>query len=282
MDTKGGDDSSSAPPTGCTAVPVLTILAGGPGFDVVYAGGGKDRIDRGSRIDTIYGGSGFDTINSTDLADRIVDTVGGYELLVAPPASSAHAAPVTTDDAVYAAASETVDIAVLDNDHDPNENRAVGSLTITMAPTWGTASVAGSSSRDVVVRYIADSVDGADNFTYQVCDTLNTCSTAQVTVTVGTSHCTIVGTHGGDTLRGTLGSDIICGLGGDDTILGLGSGDVIIGGAGNDTLYGDDALFGGPGDDTLYGGNGDDTLWGPGRRHPRRQPTRRLPDRRSW
>ena len=199
---------------------MLTILAGGPGFDVVYAGGGKDRIDRGSGIDTIYGGSGFDTINSTDLADRIVDTVGGYELLVAPPASSAHAAPVTTDDAVYAAASETVDIAVLDNDHDPNENRAVGSLTITMAPTWGTASVAGSFSGDVVVRYIAGTVDGVDSLAYQVCDTLRGAD-GDDTLWGNTQNDTVWGGHGDDNLWGNAGDDRLWGRSGLTTSAGL-------------------------------------------------------------
>ena len=257
-------------------------IYGGAGQDVVYGRDGADRIDGGTGADTIYGGRDFDTIHSADLADTIHDDADGYELLLTPPAPPAHAAPVARADAAYVAVGQTVDIAVLDNDHDINENLVAASLSITTAPTLGDAHVVVSTAGGVVVRYIAGTVDGVDSFTYQVCDTLNACSTAQVTVTVGTTHCTIVGTDGDDTLRGTPGPDIICGLGGDDVISGLGGDDVIsglggddviIGGAGDDTLYGgdetrtgvndgDDSLFGGPGDDTLAGGNGNDTLWG--------------------
>ena len=266
IDAKGGDD---------------TILAGdgaewihaGAGTDTVYGGGGDDEITGGAGVDTIHGGPGLDTIHSTDLVDRIVDTAGGYELVVLPPASPAHVAPVTSDDVVYAATEETVDIAVLDNDYDPNENLIAASLSVTLAPTSGTALVVGSSSAGAVVRYTAGSEAGIDAFTYEVCDTLGACATARVAVTVGTSHCTIVGTDGDDTLRGTAGTDVICGLGGNDVIYGLDGDDILIGGPGDDTLYGgdetrigvndgNDALFGGTGADTLAGGNGDDTLWG--------------------
>ena len=137
-----------------------------------------------------------------------------------------------------------------------------GSLAVVAAPTAGTAQVAMSATDDPVVRYVAG--DGVDSFSYEVCDTLGACATAQVTVTVGTSHCTIVGTDGDDTLVGTPGADVICGLGGDDTISGLDGDDTLYGG--DETRIGvgdgDDTLFGGDGDDTLAGGNGGDVLWG--------------------
>ena len=248
-------------------------IDGGAGVDVVYGRDGADRIDGGAGVDTIHGGDGFDTIHSGDLDDTIVDDAEGYELLLTPPARPAHAAPVVGDDKVYAAQGETRDVAVLGNDHDPDENLVAASLSITTAPTLGAARVVVSADGEVVVRYVAGSTDGVDSLAYQVCDTLDECSTAQVTVTVGTSHCTIMGTEGNDTLRGTPGPDIICGLGGDDVMYGLDGDDILIGGPGDDTLYGgdetrigdndgDDALFGGPGDDTLAGGNGADTLWG--------------------
>ena len=248
-------------------------IYGGAGADVVYGRDGADRIDGGAGVDTIHGGDGFDTMHSGDLDDTIPDDAGGYELLLTAPSRPANAAPVVGADKAYVAQGETRDVAVLGNDHDPDENLVAASLLITTAPSLGEARVVVSADGEVVVRYVAGGTDGVDALVYRVCDTLDECSTAQVTVTVGTSHCTILGTEGADVLRGTAAPDVICGLGGDDTILGLGSGDVIIGGAGNDTLYGgdetlvgardgDDALFGGPGDDTLYGGNGEDTLWG--------------------
>ena len=248
-------------------------IHGGAGADTVYGRGGADEITGGTGADTVHGGAGFDTVYSTDLADRIVDDPGGYELLLSPPAAPAHVAPVVADDAAYVAVGDTVDIAVLDNDYDPNENLVVGSLRITRAPTAGTAADASTSDTEVAVRYTAGTEVGTYSFAYEICDTLDACTIGQVTVTVGSSHCTILGTEGDDELRGTPGPDVICGLGGNDVIYGLDGDDTLIGGAGDDTLYGgdetrtgdgdgDDSLFGGPGDDTLAGGNGTDVLWG--------------------
>ena len=229
-------------------------IYGGAGEDVVYGRDGADRIDGGAGVDTIHGGRDFDTIHSVDLADTIRDDADGYELLLTAPTPAARVAPVVRDDAVYVAPDETRDIGVLDNDHDPNENLVATSLSITTAPTLGAAYVVVSAGGDLVVRYIAGDSGGVDSFAYQVCDTLDACSTAQVTITVGAGHCTIVGTDGDDTLHGTRGVDVICGLGGDDVLYGLDGNDVLIGGPGDDWLYG------GIGKDTLHGGAGDDTL----------------------
>ena len=245
----------------------------GAGADVVYGRAGADRLDGGAGVDTIHGGDGFDTILSADLAEMIIDDADGYELLLLSPAPPEQTAPVPGDDAAHVARGETLDVSVLDNDFDPNGNLVAASVSVIGTPTLGAAQAVASPASGVVIRYDADGSDGIDTFTYQVCDTLNACATAQVTITVGTSHCTIVGTDGDDTLRGTPGPDIICGLGGNDTIYGLGGDDIIVGGPGDDTLYGgdetligdtdgDDTLFGDGGDDTLYGGNGNDTLWG--------------------
>ena len=257
-----------------TGAPGATVIEGTDGDDVIYSGAGKDRIDGGADVDTIHGGRDFDTIHSVDLADTIRDDADGYELLLTAPTPAARVAPVVRDDAVYVAPDETRDIGVLDNDHDPNENLVATSLSITTAPTLGAAYVVVSAGGDLVVRYIAGDSGGVDSFAYQVCDTLDACSTAQVTITVGAGHCTIVGTDGDDTLRGTRGVDVICGLGGDDVLYGLDGNDVLIGGPGDDWLYGGigkDTLHGGAGDDTLIavagktildGGPGDDTLDG--------------------
>ena len=183
----------------------------------------------------------------------------------------------------------------------------------------GNARVVSVTDTAPSVEYTAPDADGTDSFTYEVCDRLGACATAQVTVTVGTTGCTIVGTDASETLYGTTGNDVICGLGGDDTIYGLGGDDIIVGGAGSDSLYGGDAsltgahdgddslegntqndsLWGGDGDDDLYGAGHDDWLYGgagddavprrrgrrlrlrqPGRRHRRRRRRQRLPPRR--
>ncbi len=247
-------------------------IDGGAGADTIYGRDGDDRITGGAGVDTIHGGDGFDTVYSADLADTIVDDADGHELLLTPPAAPAHVAPVAGADAAYVPPGETVDIAVLGNDFDPNENLVAASLSITRAPVAGSARVVAVSGVDVAIRYTAGDSGGVDTFSYEVCDTLETCTTGQVTVTVGTAGCSIVGTDGDDELRGTAGPDVICGGGGDDTIYGLGGDDVLVGGAGDDVLYGGDdtligddgadVLFGGPGDDRLFGGGGADTLWG--------------------
>ena len=257
-----------------------TILAGegvewihaGDGDDTVYGAGGDDEITGGPGVDTIHGGAGLDTIHSTDLADTIIDDTGGYQLLLIPPAPPAHTAPTVGGDAAYAPVGEMIDIAVLDNDFDPNGNLVAASLSITRAPSAGAARVVAVSEANVLIRYTAGTEAGADGFAYEVCDTLGACAAGEVAVTVGTAHCTIVGTEGDDTLSGTASADVICGLGGNDTIYGLGGDDVLLGGPGDDSLYGgdetligddgDDVLFGGTGDDRLFGGAGDDTLRG--------------------
>ena len=169
---------------------------------------------------------------------------------------------------------------MLTNDHDPDENLVAASLGLARAPALGSVRVVALSASEVLVRYTGGATDGVDSFAYEVCDTLGACATAEVTVTVGTSRCTIVGTDGDDILRGTPGGDVICGLGGHDVICGLGGHDVIsglggndilIGGPGNDALYGGhpipvgvgdgaNVLFGGAGHDTLVGGGGNDTI----------------------
>ena len=238
---------------------------GGAGSDVIYARGGDDVIAGGVGLDTLHGGGGLDLIVGDDVADSVVDDADGYEILLAPPAQLAHVAPVAGDDVAYVAVGETLDVAVLDNDHDVNGNLVGASLSIARASALGAAHVVVGADGEVVVRYIAGDAGGVDTFGYEVCDTLGACATAEVTVTVGDAHCTIVGTAGDDVLRGTPGSDVICGLGGDDTITGIGGDDTLIGGPGDDTLEGgngDDILIGGPGADRLTGGAGDDVLWG--------------------
>ena len=130
--------------------------------------------------------------------------------------------------------------------------------------------VAVGPERGVAIRYLADDVAGVDSFGDEICDTRDTCTTAQMT-TVGTSGCRIVGTGGDDVLSGTAGADVICSLGGDDVLYGLGDDvviyglgvdDVLVGGGENDVLWGgarhagDDTVHGGPGRDILTGGNG--------------------------
>ena len=275
IDAKGGDDVI----LGSDGV---DWIDSGPGSDTIYARGGEDRINGGSGVDAIYGGDGFDTIHSTDLADTIdddaEDSSHGYEIVLVPGTISAATAPLVGNDETHATAGEVLLVDVLGNDYDPDGDLDAATLLITQAAA-GTARVATSADLGAHVIYTASSGDRADTFTYQVCDRRGACATAVVTVTVGTSRCTILGTAGDDTLRGTPGADVICGLGGDDVIYGLDGDDVIVGGPGDDTLYGGDEtrIGANDGDDTLFGGAGDDhAVRRQRQRHVVGRPRRRL------
>ncbi len=163
--------------------------------------------------------------------------------------------PLPVDDEAFADLGEVVDIDVLANDSDPDDDLDESSLSITISPSLGSAVVVDDLAAGPVVRY-TPGVAGVDSLTYEICDSNGQCSTAVVTITVGTDDCTLIGTEGPDVLVGTAGDDVICGLGGADVIRGLGGDDVIRGGKGNDTIRG------GPGDDIIYGGRGADELRG--------------------
>ena len=257
-------------------------IYGGPGDDTVYGRGGDDVIDAGPGADTVHGGDGFDTIRSDDLSDTVTDSASGHEIIIdAPPAP--RTGPETNDDREHAAPAATLTVDVLGNDYDPDGDLDYATLRITQQSAAGTARIAAPGHSGAAVEYTAGPVDGVDTFTYEICDRLGACASAQVTVTVGTTGCTIAGTDASETLYGTADDDVICGLGGDDTIYGLGGDDIIVGGAGDDSLYGgagndtlwggdgddtlegngrDDIIVGGPGDDVIVGGGGDDTIWG--------------------
>ena len=247
VDAKGGDDTI----LGGAGV---EWVYGGEGADTIYGNGGEDRIVAGSGVDTVHGGPGMDYVYSVDMDDTVIDD--DYEMIVSPTVTLAQAAPEPTDDWVWTNVSLTVGIDVLGNDHDPNEDIDPSTLTITTVPTSGTAEVVENADGRMVIEYTAAAAGSSDSFAYEICDALGVCATAQVTVMVGTTGCTIVGTDGDDVLRGTPGADVICGLGGDDVIRGVGGDDVILGGDGADEISG------GAGADIIWGGSGDDSLWG--------------------
>ncbi len=165
---------------------------------------------------------------------------------------------IPIDDSYSAEMDKSYTFDVLANDLSlRGSNIYSKSLTISSAPTRGTARIVERNSKKQIEYTAGVVLSGEDSFTYRVCDAAtNACVEGQVTVAV--SGCTMIGTDKKDGLRGTNGADIICGLGGNDVIYGSGGDDIIYGGDGNDTIHGND------GDDTIYGGAGDDTVNGDG------------------
>ena len=190
--------------------------------------------------------------------------------------------PVANDDNIRVALDETALFDVLANDIDVEGDFRHDTLRILIPPSLGIAQILIGSQGKPVLSYTAGPT-GKDALIYLICDGINRCATATVTIYIHADDCTIMGTEGDDHLRGTSERDVICALGGDDEIDGRGGDDIIRAGSGNDTIYaqtgndiiyggrghdailghrGNDIIYGGLGDDEIWGGGGDDTIWG--------------------
>lgn len=172
--------------------------------------------------------------------------------------------PEIVDDTAFTQVDLLTEIDVLANDIDLANNLDLSTLAIDNLPEHGYAKVSTLFPEHIFIEYIS-SVQGSDNFSYNVCDTAGQCYTGEVTVFVALPDCTIMGTDEDDVLTGTSGDDVICGLGGNDTIDARGGDDIIHGGQGNDTIYarvGDDLIYGGDGDDLILAHRGDDIIRG--------------------
>ena len=183
--------------------------------------------------------------------------------------------PVANDDNIRVALDETALFDVLANDIDVEGDFRHDTLRILIPPSLGIAQILIGSQGNPVLSYTAGPT-GKDALIYLICDGINRCATATVTIYIHADDCTIMGTEGDDQLRGTSERDVICALGGDDEIDGRGGDDIIRAGSGDDTIYaqtgndtiyggrGDDAILGHRGNDIIYGGLGDDEIWGGG------------------
>jgi Ca2+-binding RTX toxin-like protein len=131
--------------------------------------------------------------------------------------------PTAVNDSATVTEGQSVSIAVLSNDTDPENNPiAIDSFT---NPSNGTV----TQNSNGTFSYRANlNFAGTDSFTYIARDSNGAKSTsATVTVTVNPLN-----------LTGTLGNDILTGTATNNSILGLLGNDTINGGGGNDTLTG--------------------------------------------
>ncbi len=116
-----------------------------------------------------FSGSSFHY--NTDYASSV------YALTVtatAPPA------PTVVADSASTSSGTSVDVDVLANDVANGGSLDSSSLSVTVAPAHGTATVVGGQ-----LRYApAPGYSGTDTLTYRVCNTLGVCGTATVTITV--------------------------------------------------------------------------------------------------
>jgi len=174
-----------------------------------------------------------------------------------------NAVPTAVDDIVSAELDTTVSLDVLANDIDVEGDIDPRSLKIIRTPMLGEAEIITSPEGNTITY--TSHTSGHDSFTYEICDGIDRCDTATVTISSGLAGCTILGTEGDDTLEGTPGDDVICGLGGNDQLhRGLGD-DEIYGGAGNDIINGGlgaDIIRGNAGTDTIHGERGVDMIIG--------------------
>ena len=248
------------PPSGAVFAGRRGFLLDADGYDIDDGSLPSSAFEWHSSIDGNLGTGEFLVLTTTDLTPGehtitviATDSDGmSSDVSVDITINVTNSLPVANDDAVPAPQGRVV-IDVLANDIDIEGDIDFSTLTIADQPQSGTAEVSYTPLGLPVIEYYPRT-GTPDSFTYFICDGLDRCDSAQVTV--GFPDCTITGTDGDDILTGTPGNDVICALGGNDTIDGRDGNDFILAGTGDDTVYGR------AGNDTIYGGQGDDFILG--------------------
>ena len=107
------------------------------------------------------------------------------QLVVTSGGGPTNAPPVAGDDTATTPAGTPVTINVAANDTDPNGNLNPATATTTCTgcatPTNGTLT---NNANGTFTYTPTTGFTGTDSFTYQICDTLNACDTATVTINV--------------------------------------------------------------------------------------------------
>ncbi|MDP9144436.1 MAG: cadherin domain-containing protein, partial [Actinomycetota bacterium] len=194
-------------------------------------------------------------------------------------AATSHDVVVTVTDSGGLSHTETITIAVTNQNETPTditmaggavqENTAGGSVVATLGVvdpdaggsfTYALASdpsgqfeVVGNEIRVKAGATLDYEAATSHNVVMTVTDSGGLTHTETITIGVTNQSGSFIGTSGNNVLSGSSEEDIIQGLGGNDTLNGGAGNDMLDGGVGNDTLNG------GTGSDTMLGGAGNDT-----------------------
>ena len=84
-------------------------------------------------------------------------------MILSPSTVTAQSGPETADDWIWVEVSQTAEIDVLVNDHDPNQDIDPAAIRITTAPADGAAIVTEDSDGRAVVSYTAAALEGTDS-----------------------------------------------------------------------------------------------------------------------
>ena len=149
-----------------------------------------------------------DTLNACDTATVTIN--------VTPVATNAP--PVAGDDTATTPAGTPVTINVAANDTDPNGNLNPASATTTCTgcatPTNGTLT---NNANGTFTYTPTTGFTGTDSFTYQICDTLNACDTATVTINVTPVATNAPPVAGDDTATTPAGTPVTINVAANDT-----------------------------------------------------------------
>ncbi len=211
-------------------------------FTILIGNDTATRFDFES-LATATGGKFFNAANASQVVDALINAI------TAPH----NKAPVIENDWVTTQQELAINIAVLNNDSDPDGD--VLSISGFTQGSHGTVQLsdngtATDTSDDFLIYTPASQTDPSigfnDSFQYTVSDGKNGTATATVTIAVGKTENagngkdSLIGTAGDDILRGGMGKDTVVGLSGNDVLIGGNDTDILIGGLGKDILTGGD------------------------------------------
>ena len=248
------------------------IITGGDGVDVVFAGGGDDRVETyGGLLDIIFGNDGNDQIAAGDGFNIVVGGDGNDQII------GGNSGNLIWGDGFTAVDGEVMHQVPVGSS-EIRDLKLVGKFGFIPAGS-GVDTIAGGSGFDVIFGgESSDTIDAGDGFNFVLGDTFHISINRTIDLSsfadaifslanpwlylsaelhlAGSGDDRIDGGSGTDIFMGGAGRDVMLAMGGDNYVFGNDDDDWISSGAGEDWLIGND------GADTLCGGGGEDVLFG--------------------